>query len=265
MFLTSTDLARLRARLPAVAGDEVAVVLHRLGPVVHEVLIDVVGIEQRRGLEGGEQILGDGFDERLGMAVLGEAFEQRRVGLLPLGEELGRGVVEGGELGVAEDGGLDLRDGELELAVAGAVGLLEQRGAHAGDDLPVAVERINVAVRDAAAQVAVDVLQVLRLGAVDVAREVEVVVVLRVADLRDRHQARVARDFDLPGEGVHDLVDVLLAEAVLVAVLDEALGGIDHEDALAGVRRLPCRARRCRRECRCRRRGSRGRPMMPLM
>ena len=31
-------------------------------------------------------------------------------------------------------------------------------------------------------------------------------------------------------------MDVLLAEAVLVAVLDEALGGIDHEDALAGVR-----------------------------
>ena len=83
---------------------------------------------------------------------------------------------------------------------------------------------------------AVNVLQVLRLGAVDVAREVEVVVVLRVADFRDGHHARVARDFGLAGEGVHDPVDVLLAEAVLVAVLDEALGGIDHEDAFAGVR-----------------------------
>ena len=81
---------------------------------------------------------------------------------------------------------------------------------------------------------AVDVLQVLRLGAVDVAREVEVEVVLRVADLGQRHHARVARDFDLAGEGVHDLVDVLGAQAVLVAVLDEALGGVDHEDALAG-------------------------------
>ena len=82
---------------------------------------------------------------------------------------------------------------------------------------------------------AVDVLQVLRLGAVDVAREVEVVVVLRVGDLLDRHHAGVARiAFILPGEGVHDLVDVLLAQAVLRAVLHEALGGIDHEDALAG-------------------------------
>ena len=76
-----TDFAGLRARLPAVGGDEVAIVLHGLGPVVHEVLIDVVGVEQRRGLEGGEQVLGDGFDERLGMAVLGEALEQRRAGL----------------------------------------------------------------------------------------------------------------------------------------------------------------------------------------
>jgi hypothetical protein len=83
----------LRAHFPSVSGDEVAVVLHGLDPVVHEVLIHVVGIEQRRSPEGGEQILGDGFDERLGMPVLGEAFEARDVGLLPLGEELRRGVV----------------------------------------------------------------------------------------------------------------------------------------------------------------------------
>ena len=77
LVLDLTDLAGLRALLPAVGGDEVAVVLHGLGPVVHQVLIDVVGVEQRRGLEGGEQVLGDGLDERLGMAVLGEAFEAR--------------------------------------------------------------------------------------------------------------------------------------------------------------------------------------------
>ena len=47
-------------------------------------LIDVVGVEQRRGLEGGEQVLGDGFDERLGMAVLVEAFEHAADGRPPL-------------------------------------------------------------------------------------------------------------------------------------------------------------------------------------
>ena len=35
-------------------------------------------------------------------------------------------------------------------------------------------------------------------------------------------------------ECVYDLVDVLLAQAILVAVLDEALGGVDHEHAFAG-------------------------------
>ena len=90
LVLDLNDLARLRALHPAVGGDQVAIVLHRLGPVVHEVLIDVVGIEQRRGLEGGEQVLGDGLDQRLGMAVLAEALEARRAGLAPLGEELRR-------------------------------------------------------------------------------------------------------------------------------------------------------------------------------
>ena len=135
---------------------------------------------------------------------------------------------------MAKDGGLDVRHGHPELAVAGAIGLLEHRGADAGDDLPVAVEVVDVAIRDAAAQMGVNVLQVLRLGAVDVAREVEVEVVLRVADLRQRDHARVAGHFGQAREGVHDHVEVLGAEAVLVAVFDEALGGIDHEDALAG-------------------------------
>ena len=76
---------------------------------------------------------------------------------------------------MAEDGGLHLGDRELQRGVAGAIELLEQGGAQAGHDLPVIAERIEVALGDAAAQVAVDVLQVLRLGAVDVAREVEVV------------------------------------------------------------------------------------------
>src|ERR1035441_3578568 len=77
LVLHLADLARLRARLPPFRGDEIAIVLHGLGPVVHEVLINVVGIDKRRGLEGGEQILGDSFDERLGMAGFGEALEVR--------------------------------------------------------------------------------------------------------------------------------------------------------------------------------------------
>ncbi len=126
-----TDFAGLRARLPPGIGDEVAIVLHGLGPVVHEVLIDIVGVEQRRGLEGGEQVFGDGFDERLGMAVLGEALEQRDGGGLPFREELPGLGGEGGELRVAEDGGLHFGDEELQRGVAGAGGWPEQ-GRRAG-------------------------------------------------------------------------------------------------------------------------------------
>ena len=51
--------------------------------------------------------------------------------------------------------------------------------------------------------------------------------------ISERHHAGVARDVNLLGESIDDAMDVLLAQAVLVAVLNEALGGVDHEHALA--------------------------------
>ena len=36
-------------------------------------------------------------------------------------------------------------------------------------------------------------------------------------------------------EHIHDLVDILLAQPVLVTILHETFGGVDHEDARAGV------------------------------
>ena len=55
--------------LPAIGGDEIAVVLHRLGPVVHEVLVDVVGVDERLVGVVGEQILGKPGDDLLRMAA----------------------------------------------------------------------------------------------------------------------------------------------------------------------------------------------------
>ena len=88
LVLVLDDEPRLGGLAPAVVGDEVAIVLHGLGPVVHQVLIDVVGIEQRRGSKGGEQILGDGLDQRLGMTVLGEAFERGVLAFFHLAKSL---------------------------------------------------------------------------------------------------------------------------------------------------------------------------------
>jgi hypothetical protein len=140
-------------------------------------------------------ILRQHFDEGLGVAagsVGGEAFEARRIGRLPFGEEFVHAGLERGELRVPENGGLHVGSGQF--TIAGVFRLFEQGGAHGGDNLPVTIKGVDVTLRDAAAQMAVDVLDVLRLGAVDVAREIEVEVVLRVTDFRDRHHAGVARD-----------------------------------------------------------------------
>ena len=64
-------------------------------------------------------------------------------------------------------------------------------------------------------------------------RSVEVELVL--LDLREGDHARVLRDIDPLVKNVHDLVDVLSAQAALGAVLHEAAARVDHEDALAGL------------------------------
>ena len=88
-------------------------------------------------------------------------------------------------------------------------------------------------VGDATVQVGVEVVQILRLATIDVARDIEVVVVGRTCDFGHRHHACVTGQVGLAIEHIHDLVDVLFAQAVLVAVLQKALAGIDDEDALA--------------------------------
>src|SRR5947208_2047868 len=110
---------------------------------------------------------------------------------------------------------------------------MEEGGFESGEKGPVVFEGIDVAVRDAAAQVARDVLKVLWLLAVDVAWEVEVELIL--LDLREAHHAGVFGDVELPGENIDDLVDVLGAQAVLGAVLHVTCAGIDHEEALTRV------------------------------
>jgi hypothetical protein len=75
------------------------------------------------------------------------------------------------------------------------------------------------------------VVQVFRFAAVDVSRDVQIVFVRRIGDLADRHHPRVARQLDLLVEHVHDLVDVLGPQTVLVAVFHALLAGVDHEDA----------------------------------
>ena len=83
---------------------------------------------------------------------------------------------------------------------------MEESGLEAGENAPVCFEGSDIVVGDAAVQVASNVLDVLRLLAVDVARQVEVEVIF--LDLRTAHQAGVFGDIELPSEDIDDLVDV---------------------------------------------------------
>lgn len=82
----------------------------------------------------------------------------RDVGLLPFSEKVGDRLVERGEFSMAEDGRFDFANRDPELRVTGPIGIFQQRGAYSGEDLPVALEVIDVAVRDATPQVGINVL-----------------------------------------------------------------------------------------------------------
>ena len=172
---------------PAV-GAEVAVVLHGLGPVVREVL------KRRRGR----------WTLIVLFVVVEERFECSRMiclgrqslqlpqfdpgALAPAKEILVHASNIGGELGVLVDSVLEVALFDREVGVAGAL-VDEQADTQVGADLPVVVERLDVASGDAAIEMPVDVLLVLRLAGVDVTRQVEVKVVLGIGDFVERNKA----------------------------------------------------------------------------
>ena len=61
--LVLDGLARLGRFQPAVVHDQEHVVVHDVVPVAHELLVDVVLVEQRHRLEPGEQVVADVGDE----------------------------------------------------------------------------------------------------------------------------------------------------------------------------------------------------------
>jgi hypothetical protein len=82
---------------------------------------------------------------------------------------------------------------QFERGTSGAADRLEQSRPHAEKLLPIGSKRIQVALRNAASQVAVDVLNVFRRGAVDVAWKIKIKIVLGIGDFGPFNQTRVAR------------------------------------------------------------------------
>ena len=128
--------------------------------------------------------------------------------------------------------GLDGLLGDCQIKVAGTIGF-EQGLPKLRANIPIRLQGIHVGAGNAALQMSLDVLNIFGLLAVDIARDVQVEFVL--LDFLDADHARVFGNLQPLVEDIDDLVDVHIAQAVLVAVLHVAAAGVDHEDALAGV------------------------------
>ena len=139
------------------------------------------------------------------------------------------------ELPMPENGVLHLRRLNASLAVARPSIADKQRLTQRGEDIPIGSELVEIAVGNAAVQMRVEIVQVFRLAGINVARDVQIIVVSRTSDLSHRHHAGITRQLSLPVEHIDDLVDVLCAQAILIAVLEEALARVDHEDTAAGA------------------------------
>ena len=132
-FLSVSRMRTVRA-YPAVGGDEVGVVLHGFGPVVHQVLVDVVGVEQRCLAERVEQTPrrwsrsapwgGRPCRTPVSCAVVVVSPVAKRLRRLPCWKAVNSAWPKMADFTSVS--------GSFEARVAGAARGLEQRGAHAG-------------------------------------------------------------------------------------------------------------------------------------
>lgn len=105
--LVFDDQLRRRSFDPADFCDAIGIVLHRLGRVVHQVLIDVIGIEQRHFAKGFQQALGQGLNENLRSVVLAERLELRRRCRSPSRKTRVNRCLKAGKFRMVENGGVD--------------------------------------------------------------------------------------------------------------------------------------------------------------
>ena len=103
-----------------------------------------------------------------------KSFQFRCIALDPFTQQTVHLLVERRELSITENSLLDLRQRHRKLRIVFAQ-RLEQLPPHRGNDLPVTLERVDVAIRNAA-QMPIDVLNVFRLAAIDVAWQIQTVI-----------------------------------------------------------------------------------------
>lgn len=134
---------------------------------------------------------------------------------------------------VGKDALLDLFFRHIQRIIAlPAVGM-EQFLPKVGVHFPLIVQAIHIALGDAAQQVSRQVLNIFLFLGVDVAGDVEVELIF--LDFGVWRQAGISGNLQLLSEYIDDLVDVLLAQPVFVAVLHEPPAGVDHKNRAAGA------------------------------
>src|SRR6266540_6223504 len=95
----------------------------------------------------------------------------------PCGKDGQHALGKGSEFRSPENGGLHLMCRDASAAVPSAAVCLEEYRAQGRKHLPIAFQCVDVAVRDTTIQVGIEIVQIFGFAAIDVAWEVEVVVV----------------------------------------------------------------------------------------
>src|SRR5690606_27568698 len=129
------------------------------------------------GVEPGQHILGNGVDQVARGVDLFDAGQEGGAGRDPAVQDGRDRCAKGREIRVVADGRAHLIGGNQWIGIARPRVRAEERGAQGGHDGPEVAQRVNVPLRHAAVEVGGDVLQILGVGAVDVAGDVQVEVV----------------------------------------------------------------------------------------
>ena len=194
-------------------------------------LVDIVLIDQAGLLKHLQDIFRELLDQLLGQTIHADPCEPGFIVRLPRCEEGCDRLRVCHKLGMREDGRLDLCCIHAELAIARTLPGCEEFGFQGREDLPVVVECLDIAIGDTTQQMRSDIVQIFRLGTVDIARNIQIVRIL--LNLGHTDHTRILRQIELAIEHIHNLMYILVAQTILVAILHIAFTGIDHKDTRA--------------------------------
>src|ERR1035437_9522487 len=98
----------------------------------------------------------------------------------------------------------------LESRVSLTIIRFEKCGAQIWKDLPIEIQIINIAIRNTAAKMGINVLNILGFAAINIARKIEAEIVC--FNLGERHHTRILGNVCLLVECINNLMEVHLSK-----------------------------------------------------